>query len=73
MIGFLYPALLVAALGAAVPIILHLIRRREAHRVVFPAIRYLRRAEQRQRRLRLRHLLLLAARVLMILLAAIAG
>ena len=74
MIGFLYPALALAAVAAAIPIILHLIRRREVHRVVFPAIRYLRRAEQRHaRRLRLRHLLLLAARVLMILLAAIAA
>ncbi|MEE9133237.1 MAG: BatA domain-containing protein [Gemmatimonadota bacterium] len=74
MIGFLYPALLLAAAAAAVPIILHLIRRREIRRVIFPAIRYLRQAEQRHaRRLRLRHLLLLAARVLIILLAAIAA
>jgi hypothetical protein len=74
VIGFLYPALALAAIAAAIPIILHLIRRREVHRVVFPAIRYLRRAEQRHaRRLRLRHLLLLAARVLMIVLAAIAA
>ena len=74
MIGFLYPALGLAALAAAIPVILHLIRRREVRRVSFPAIRYLRQAEQRHaRRLRLRHLLLLASRVLIILLLAAAA
>lgn len=74
MIGFLQPLLALAALAAAVPIVLHLIRRREQRRVIFPAIRYLRRAEERYaRRLRLRHLLLLAARVLIVILLAIAA
>jgi hypothetical protein len=74
MIGFLYPLLGLAALAVAVPIVLHLMRRREVRRVVFPAIRYLRRAERRHaRRLRVRHLVLLAARVSIILLLAIAA
>lgn len=74
MIGFLHPLLWLAALAAAVPVILHLMRRRQSRRVVFPAIRYLRRAEQRHaRRLRLRHFLLLAMRILLIVLAAAAA
>jgi len=74
VIGFLFPAMGLAALAAVIPVILHLIRRREIQRVTFPAIRYLRQAEQRHaRRLRLRHLLLLGARVSMVLLAAIAA
>jgi hypothetical protein len=74
VIGFLYPAFLAAAAAAALPVILHLVRRREVRRLTFPAMRYLRRAEQRHaRRLRLRHLLLLSARVLIILLAAFAA
>ncbi len=74
MIGFLYPVLALAALAAVIPVILHLLRRREARRVIFPALRYLRQAEQRHaRKLRLRHLLLLGARVSIILLAAAAA
>jgi hypothetical protein len=74
VIGFLYPVLGLAALAAAVPIVLHLLRRREVRRLTFPAIRYIRRAEQRQaQRLRLRHLTLLAARVLLILALAAAA
>ena len=71
MISFLYPALWFAALAAAIPIILHLIKRRESRRLTFPAIRYLRKAERRHKRqLRLRHLLLLGTRVLLVLLLA---
>ncbi len=71
MIGFLYPVMGLAALAALIPILLHLMRRRDVRQIVFPAIRYLRQAEQRHaRRLRLRHLLLLATRVLIVLLAA---
>jgi hypothetical protein len=74
VISFLYPVLGLAALAAAVPIVLHLIRRREVRRLTFPAIRYIRRAEQRQaQRLRLRHLALLATRVLLVLTLAAAA
>ncbi len=72
--SFLYPVLLLTGLAAALPVLLHLIRRRELRRLTFPAIRYLRLAEQRYaRRLRLRHLALLAARVVLILLLAVAA
>jgi len=68
---FLHPIYGLAALSIAVPIILHLVRRREVRRLTFPAIRYLQRAEQRYaRRLRLRHLLLLAIRMSILLVAA---
>lgn len=72
--SFLHPwALLVAALAAA-PILLHLLRRETAQRVSFPALRYLRSAEKRTARtLRLRDLLLLAARILIIVLLAVAA
>lgn len=74
MISFLHPFLWIAAAAAAVPILLHLIRRRELRQVTFPAIRYLRQAEQRHaRRLRVRHLLLLAVRVLLVSLLAAAA
>ncbi len=72
MIGFLAPLFLIGAIAAAIPIILHLIRRREVRRIEFPAMRYLRRAEKRHaKRLRIRHLLLLATRVFIICLLAI--
>jgi hypothetical protein len=74
VIGFLYPVFGLAALAAAIPIVLHLMRRREVRRLTFPAIRYIRRAEQAQaQRLRLRHLALLAARVLLVLTLAAAA
>lgn len=74
MIDFLSPVLGLAAVAAAIPIVLHLLRRREVRRLTFPAIRYVRRAEQRQaQRLRLRHLVLLAARVFLVLLLAAAA
>lgn len=74
MISFLYPVMGLAALAALIPILIHLIRRRDVRQIVFPAIRYLRQAEQRHaRRLRLRHLILLATRMLIVLLAAFAA
>ncbi len=74
MMSFLHPVLGLAALAVAIPIALHLMRRREARRTTFPAVRYLRQAEQRHaQRLRLRYLLLLAARLLIVLLLALAA
>ncbi len=71
--GFVTPALLGGAALIAVPIVLHLIMRREAQRLTFPALRFV---EQRrtlnQHRLRLRHLLLLALRCAVIALLAFA-
>jgi hypothetical protein len=71
--GFVTPALLAGAALVAVPIVLHLIMKREAKRLVFPALRFV---EQRrtlnQHRLRLRHLLLLALRCAIIAFLAFA-
>lgn len=70
--SFLYPVLATAALAVLVPILLHLFRRRDLKRIVFPAVRYLKRAEERHaQRLKIRHVLLLATRVTMVLLLAV--
>lgn len=69
MIGFLHPWVLLGLPVVGVPILLHLIARREPPTVEFPAVRYLVQVTQEHsRRLRLRHLLLLAVRTLLILL-----
>lgn len=72
--GFLAPALLALAAAAAIPILLHLLQRHQGPRVVFPALRYLRRAEKESaRQIRLRQLLLLLLRVAALLLLALAA
>lgn len=72
--SFLHPLGLLLAGLAAVPVLLHLLRRQSVQRIAFPALRYLRDAEQRtSRSLRLRDLLLLAARVGLLVLIAIAA
>ena len=72
--SFLQPLLLTLGLAAAVPLLLHLMRRRLGTRIEFPAARYLARAEEEHsRRLRLRNLALMLLRVLLILLIAIAA
>ena len=59
---FLTPLMLAGAALVAVPIVLHLIMRREPKHLVFPALRFIqKREEANRRRLRLRHLLLLVA------------
>jgi Aerotolerance regulator N-terminal/von Willebrand factor type A domain len=70
---FLYPVFLIGALAAAIPIVLHFMRRHLAPEVPFSAVRLLRGSPvpQAERR-RLRDLLLLAARILAILLLAAA-
>jgi hypothetical protein len=71
---FLAPAWLGLAAAAAVPLLLHLLRRRIGTRVEFPAARLLARAEQEaSARLRLRNWLLMALRVLALLLVAAAA
>jgi hypothetical protein len=70
--GFLAPAALALGAAIAIPIILHLFQRHQGPRMVFPALRYLRRAEREHaRRIRLRQFLLLALRALALLLIAI--
>src|SRR5688572_12682009 len=72
--GFLAPALLFLGIAIAVPLILHLFQRQQGPRMVFPALRYLRRAEKENaRRIRLRQFLLLALRVLALLILAAAA
>ena len=64
---FLYPWMLVGLAAAAIPLLLHLVQQREPPTVVFPAVRYLQDAtRQNERRLRLRHWLLLLLRTLLI-------
>jgi hypothetical protein len=64
---FLNSAILVAALFVAVPVLLHLWRRKPVP-VVFPALQFLKQRHQvTRRKLRLRELLLLALRVLAVL------
>ncbi len=71
---FLAPLWLALAGAAAVPLLLHLLRRRIGARVEFPAARYLARAEQEHSaKLRLRNWLLMALRVLALLLVALAA
>jgi hypothetical protein len=72
--GFLQPILLALGVAAAVPILLHLLQRFQGTRVVFPALRYLRRAEREHaRRIRIRQLLLMLLRVAAIALLAAAA
>jgi hypothetical protein len=72
--GVLQPWLLALGLGVAVPLLLHLLQRHQGPRVVFPAVRYLRRAERESaRRIRLRQWLLMLLRAAAILLVALAA
>ncbi|HET9465698.1 MAG TPA: BatA and WFA domain-containing protein [Gemmatimonadales bacterium] len=67
MIGFLHPWILVGLVAAAIPILLHLLARREPPTVVFPAVRYLvTTTREHQRRLKLQNWLLLLLRTLLI-------
>lgn len=72
--GFLSPALLALGAAVAVPIILHLFQRHQGPRVLFPALRYLRRAEKESaRQIKLRQLLLMLLRIAVIVLLAVAA
>lgn len=66
-------SLLLGGLGIAIPVVLHLLLRQQPRRMPFPAVRFLQeRRESNQRRLRLRHWLLLALRCLLVVGAALA-
>ena len=72
--SFLAPLYLLLGAAAAVPLLLHLLRRNIATRVDFPAARYLQRAEQEHSRsMRIRNLLLMLLRVLLVLAIALAA
>jgi hypothetical protein len=71
---FLHPLVLLGLAAAAVPTLLHLFQRRTPPEADFPPLRYLSEAERRSaRRLRLRHLLLLALRTALIVVIVLAG
>ncbi len=72
--SFLAPLYLALGAFIAVPLIIHLLRRRVGARVEFPAARYLARAEkEHSRTLRMRNLLLMLLRVLALLAIAVAA
>src|SRR5215208_1965090 len=74
MISFLHPWVLAGLTAAAIPILLHLLARREPPTVVFPAVRYLvSTTQEHQRRLKLQNLLLLLLRTLLIVLVVVAA
>src|SRR5947209_12530747 len=66
--SFLAPLYLLLGGAVAVPLLIHLLRRRIGARVEFPAARYLERAEkEHSRTLKIRNLLLMLLRVLALL------
>ncbi len=71
--GFLTPVLLAGAALVAVPVILHLVMRRQPRKLEFPALQFVRqRQEANRRQLNLRHWLLLALRCALVAGLAIA-
>jgi len=71
--GFLNPALLFALAGIGVPILIHLLNRRQVRHVRWAAMRFLKASVDRnQRRLRVEDLILLALRCLVLALLALA-
>ena len=72
--SFLAPLYLLLGGAIAVPLLIHLMRRRIGVRIDFPAARYLLRAErEHSRTLRIRNLLLMLLRVLALLAIAVAA
>ena len=71
--SFLYPLFLAGLAAVAVPVLLHLFRRKTEMVVDFPAVRLLEKAPvEQQRRRRLRELILLALRITALTLLALA-
>lgn len=72
-LSFLYPLFLAGAIAVAIPIALHLFRRRTEAVVDFPAVRLLHKAPvEQQRRRKIREWILLALRVTALVLLALA-
>src|SRR5256714_11206735 len=70
---FVFPALLGGLILIGIPVLLHLIMKQKPRHLLFPAFRcLLQRHRTNQRKLRLRHLLLLALRVLLVALICLA-
>jgi len=71
-VTFLFPMILAAGAAAAAPVIIHLIMRTKPRRVVFPPLRFVLKTHRAQiSRLRLKHLILLAMRIAVIVLIAL--
>lgn len=71
--GFLNPTLLWFGLGAAIPVIIHLLHRQRYRRVRWGAMQFLLKAIKRtQRRVRLEHIILLIVRMIIMTLLALA-
>ncbi len=72
--GFLAPLALFGLVAALVPPLLHLFQRRQPPQLEFPAVRYLQQTEREaERRIRLRHLLLMLLRVAAVVLIVLAA
>jgi len=68
-----HPILLLGGLLVGLPILLHLIMKQEPKKLIFPAFRFLKQRQRiNQRKIRLRHIILLAMRMLLIGLMALA-
>jgi hypothetical protein len=73
-VTFLSPLALLLAGAIAVPLVLHLLRRKSGEHVEFPALRYLLRAQREfSRTLKLRNLLLMLIRIAIVLAVALAA
>src|SRR5215217_2644978 len=71
--AFLSPIFLLGAMAAALPVLVHLVRRTRAVKIQYPSLMFLRRIEQKTiRKRKLRNLLLLALRSAALLLLALA-
>jgi hypothetical protein len=71
-VSFLNPILLFALTAVSVPIIIHLLNRRNFQRVVWAAMRFLNTSvEKNQRRMRIEDMILLALRCLLVVLIAL--
>jgi hypothetical protein len=69
----MHPILLATIAFVGLPVLLHLIMKQEPKRLVFPALRFLQQKKRiNQRKMRLRHFLLLALRMLLIALFGLA-
>src|SRR5437660_6823036 len=64
---FVHPLLLTGLVLVGIPVLVHLIMRQKPKHLLFPALRFLMQKHRtNQRKLQLRHLLLLALRILLI-------
>ena len=71
--SFLNATLLLGSLAVLIPVVLHLLGKREPQRVAFPAVRFLtQRLQTNRRRMQVKRWVLLALRILLLVLLALA-